>query len=309
MPPRVSVIIPAFNVEDYIEAAVSSALMQTEPDIEVLVADDGSTDGTAQRLMQIADPRFHFFLGDCNRGPSNARNRALSLATGEWIAFLDADDWYAPNRLEILLKTAATQKTVMVADDIYRIGHPKHSGAWSKLARCRPKNSLETLDAARFLALDCGVQPVIKRDFLHCHGIKFDESCCHGEDTLFLLECFLAGGRLALHPEAFYYYRWRPDSLTVRKMEALEQRRKISLALLGRPSIRNDPAIKLLLQKRLARTEEWIWFSRISDLVKEGNLRQAFLLGLRRPYLIATLGKATSKFLRHRVWERMKANF
>ncbi|HRO99003.1 MAG TPA: glycosyltransferase family A protein [Flavobacteriales bacterium] len=98
---RISVIIPCYNVERYVERAVRSVLAQTHPDIELIVGDDGSTDGTRERLRALKEE-----LGDRitvleqeNRGACAARNTGLAKATGELVQFLDADDVLLPSKL------------------------------------------------------------------------------------------------------------------------------------------------------------------------------------------------------------------
>jgi glycosyltransferase involved in cell wall biosynthesis len=97
----VSVIIPCFNGEDYIAAAVESALGQSYDDIEVVVVDDGSSDGSVERLLAYGDdPRFRLLRHDRNRGIPAARNTGISAARGEYIAFLDQDDIWEHIKLE-----------------------------------------------------------------------------------------------------------------------------------------------------------------------------------------------------------------
>lgn len=96
--PRVSVIIPTFNRRDYITASIQSVLQQTFLDFEIIVVDDGSTDGTADLVAAISDERL-VYIHQENRGRSAARNRALSIARGEYFAFLDSDDLYLPGKL------------------------------------------------------------------------------------------------------------------------------------------------------------------------------------------------------------------
>lgn len=95
--PHVTVIIPAFNCERYIAAAVKSVLDQTHRDFDLIVVDDGSTDGTAEGLRVFGD-RIQL-LRQANAGAAAARNRGLRVARGELIGFLDADDWWEPDRL------------------------------------------------------------------------------------------------------------------------------------------------------------------------------------------------------------------
>jgi glycosyltransferase involved in cell wall biosynthesis len=96
---RVSVVIPAYNAEPTILATVRSVQAQTLADFELIVIDDGSTDGTVQRLAGLTDPRLRVHSYD-NEGLPAARNRGIALASGEFVAFLDADDGWTPDKLE-----------------------------------------------------------------------------------------------------------------------------------------------------------------------------------------------------------------
>src|SRR5258706_6591961 len=95
---RISVIIPTFNSAALVTAAVDSVLAQTTPPTEILVVDDGSTDDTRQRLAPYAG-RLRY-LHQQSKGVAAARNLGLKQATGEFVAFLDADDIWHPRKLE-----------------------------------------------------------------------------------------------------------------------------------------------------------------------------------------------------------------
>src|SRR5690349_6121929 len=96
--PKVSVLIPCYNSEKYIGETRESVFRQTWPELEVIVVDDGSTDGSAAVVRSFEGRSLHF-LQQPNRGSTSARNLCCSLATGEFIQYLDADDLIAPDKI------------------------------------------------------------------------------------------------------------------------------------------------------------------------------------------------------------------
>jgi glycosyltransferase involved in cell wall biosynthesis len=99
MAPRFSVIIPAYNSETTLARAIDSVLTQSYPAQEIIVVDDGSTDGTADVAARYGQKIC--YIRQENAGVSSARNRGAQAACGNWLAFLDADDWYYPDRLRL----------------------------------------------------------------------------------------------------------------------------------------------------------------------------------------------------------------
>jgi glycosyltransferase involved in cell wall biosynthesis len=117
-PPKVTVVIPAYNREKYIREAIDSILAQTFTDFELVVIDDGSTDHTREVVQTYHDPRIQLVCNEANLGIPKTRNRGIRLARGEYLAFLDSDDRAYPQRLA---------KQVAFLDS-----HPDHAavGAW-----------------------------------------------------------------------------------------------------------------------------------------------------------------------------------
>lgn len=101
--PKISVIIPLYNKREFIGQTIKSVLDQSFCDFELLIVDDGSTDDSARIVTAIKDSRIRL-IEKTNGGVSSARNRGLEEAIGEWIFFLDADDFIYPNALDILIK-------------------------------------------------------------------------------------------------------------------------------------------------------------------------------------------------------------
>jgi glycosyltransferase involved in cell wall biosynthesis len=104
--PSISAVIPTFNRAKQVQAALASVLAQTYPELEVIVVDDGSTDGTSEAIQEIirsqgpSKKQIRYFFQP-NQGPSAARNKGIEKSRGEWVAFLDSDDVWLPDKLEL----------------------------------------------------------------------------------------------------------------------------------------------------------------------------------------------------------------
>ncbi len=183
--PQVSVVIPVHNREGLVDRAVDSVLRQTHGDFELLVVDDASTDGTAARLLaRGADPRLRLLRHEVNRGAAAARNTAIRAARGEFIAFLDSDDEWLPEKLErqVACLAAAPEEVLMCC-----------SGYWMMRERSRevtariPQSSAPWRDT---LLGGCTLSPgstaFIRRRAFDIHGL-FDESLRRLEDWDWLL--------------------------------------------------------------------------------------------------------------------------
>jgi len=119
-PVRVSIIMPCYNAARFIAEAIASVIVQTESSWELIVIDDGSTDGSAEVVGRFTDPRIRL-LSQANAGVSAARNAGLACARGEFVAFLDADDRMRPNRLHVPLEIFARDPSLdLVVHDFVR---------------------------------------------------------------------------------------------------------------------------------------------------------------------------------------------
>ena len=96
----VSIVMPSYNTAGFIEESIKSVLAQTYDDWELIIVDDCSTDNTDEVVSFFEDPRIRYIKNEKNSGAAVSRNRALSEAKGKWIAFLDSDDLWSPNKLQ-----------------------------------------------------------------------------------------------------------------------------------------------------------------------------------------------------------------
>lgn len=236
IPPTFTVIIPAYKALMTLEKAVDSVCRQTCSDWELLIINDASPDGTGALADQLAkrDARIRVLHLTENRGKPNAMNVGTAEARGVWIALLDADDWYEPERLEKLLAVAGDD-IQMLADNQFFFDGKANQIARTAFSATQP---VATLGLKEFLAttnalasFDYGMlKPVFYADFLRQHNIHYYEPAKVGEDFLILLTFFVAGGRARLVPEPLYYYL-QPFG-TVSKQWAQSERKPYDFMLL-----------------------------------------------------------------------------
>ncbi len=211
--PRVSVIIPSYKAAATLERAAQSVMNQTEEDLEIIIVDDASPDETWNVALQLqrSDKRVRVERLAANSGKSHVMNFATNLARGKWIALLDADDWYAPNRIEQLVGAAEARGVEMAADNLYIIDN--HAGLCSGTG-FPIHGSTRLIDLDVFLKTsnptaryDYGMlQPIYRADFIREHALDYYEPARIGEDFYQLLCFFQAGGRAIVLDTPFYYY-------------------------------------------------------------------------------------------------------
>lgn len=231
MRPKVSTIIPTYNSEKYIAKAIKSVLQQTESQVEIIVVDDASVDATVQVVQQYKCDRLQLLVNDCNRGPSYSRNRAIAAAQGEWIALLDSDDWFAPERIEKLLQVALAEDADVVADDLYLISDRAEQPWGTRFSaplgfgwRRAKFKGVAQIDALDFIEIDLGiVKPIFKRSFLIHHNLRFDDDLRYGEDFQFYLKTLICGAKFIVDPQPYYFYCSRPGSLITDYLKCQQQ--------------------------------------------------------------------------------------
>ncbi|GGA98632.1 glycosyltransferase family 2 protein [Allosediminivita pacifica] len=221
-----TVIVAAWCAEDRLARSVHSALSQDLPSIEVIVVDDASPDGTAQlaRQMAEADPRIRVVSLERNGGPAVARNAAIDIARGKWVAVLDSDDEMRPGRLAGLTAAGERLGADCVYDDLQPVDPAGQDLGPSHLASLNIAQP-EQWTLERFLS-GCGarpgqaalgyLKPVIRRSFIEKTGLRYDPSLRNGEDFHLVAELLALGGALWFVPGAGYLYTQRDGSISRR---------------------------------------------------------------------------------------------
>lgn len=202
----VSAIVPAYNAERTLERCVRSLLAQTRPELEVIVVDDGSSDGTAALLDGLAaqDGRVKA-LHKANGGVSSARNLALGHATGDWVAFVDADDWVEPEFLERLLSGPECDLAVAGYHTVgaHEIKEESYEAATATTPEAMGKLLEAHLTDMTFL---CPWGKLLRRSLIEEAGLEFPTDMRLGEDTVFVWGYLARCGSVALRPGQPYNY-------------------------------------------------------------------------------------------------------
>lgn len=216
----VSIIVPAFNVENYIEECLRTILKQSYSKIEVLVVDDGSTDGTWQcieRFMQ-SDSRVHGFHRQ-NAGVSASRNFAIDYASGEYICFIDSDDFISDDMISLLVKSIESDGSDWVNCQYHRVDDKGRLLEEYDFKQGLVKTDFPSkrLDLVLNSLLDYQIgyevwNKLFKSSIIREHKISFIKDCHIGEDLAFNICYAFYANAISCIPERPYYYRVRSDS-------------------------------------------------------------------------------------------------
>lgn len=204
-----SLIVPVYNAACYLERCIHSITLQNNKEWECILVDDGSTDGCGNicKLWTERDSRF-IYIQQENSGVSVARNKALSIASGEWITFVDADDWLDENYLSDMLSAAGDCDLVVSGQirefsDHRQVYEPDSFQTWSLCEEhASDFNSLNE----KFL-LYAPHEKLFKNDIIKRHGLRFEPGCSYGEDLQFVYGYLEQVKKISTVNKAMYHYR------------------------------------------------------------------------------------------------------
>lgn len=222
--PKISVVIPVYNLQDYVERAVRSITEQTFKDVEIIVVNDGSTDNSLDIIKNLAkaDKRI-IIIDQDNTGPDMARNRGFDVATGEWVCFFDGDDYMHEDALEKLYNAAKNCDMVVCNSECKFLTYTVHE--FFRLPTEREINSDDRIRGyflGKIIFGDFTNNKLYRSEFLRSTGVKYESRQeIFAEDAFFLAKVLKTMGRINVVNESLMVYFKRENSETMSVKENL----------------------------------------------------------------------------------------
>ncbi len=220
----ISVIIPVYNVEKYLRECVDSVLSQTYKSYEIILVDDGSTDGSGEICDEYAEKHSNVsVIHKANSGPSATRNVGIKLAKGEYIYFLDSDDYIVPAAFEKLVHIAENENAdIVFFDGISFVDGKLDANIMQGYLRNKTYKTDTGYNILRELnknkEFHCSIPLLfIRTEFLKNTGILINEKIYCSEDMLFTYQLHCVAERVTQCPEVLYNRRYRQNSIVTSK--------------------------------------------------------------------------------------------
>ena len=230
--PRISVVVPIYNVEPYLDECLLSLSAQSFGDLEVVMVDDGATDGSAAIAAHHAerDPRLRL-VRQANHGLGHARNSGVQAATGEFLTFVDSDDRLPPDALELLLGSLERTGSDFATGNVHRFTSARSWPAPFLRKTFLRRRSRTHVSRFRWLLSDRMAQNKLwRRSFWDEHGLRFPEGVLH-EDIPVVVPAHFQARSVDVISRPVYLYRIREDgelSITQRRAELRTLRDRIA---------------------------------------------------------------------------------
>jgi len=291
--PTISVIMANYNGAAYLADAIASVQNQTLREIEIIVSDDASTDDSVAIVTRLManDSRIRLVRGEQNNGPGAARNKALAIAVGEWIAVVDSDDVIYPQRLATLIEAAEQDCADIVADDLIQLDQNNTEPAKRLLTgRWRERslwvNVVEYVRLNKIYGPGPGLgylKPIFRASVLRQLTKPYDESLRNSEDFDLVLRLLHAGARMRVHPFALYIYRKHSGSLSHRLSEtALTALFAANRHFLDHV-VSGNSTLRAALIERARSIETAVAYERILSAMKARSFGTALAIAINHP--------------------------
>jgi glycosyltransferase involved in cell wall biosynthesis len=220
--PKITLIIPCYNVEKYISRCIECVINQTYSNIEIILIDDGSTDNTNKLIVKLIENLNNVkYIRNKNRGVSNARNTGLKNATGEYIMFLDSDDYISNNMIKNMYKLMSRYNTDLVKcniklefieDNISEEQKPVYSKLRYLSSDKFPKTIYKKILSTEILNSSCCC--LYRTSIIKENNLFFREDIYNGEDAIFFMNYIDNCKNIVYTPTPYYHYVVRNTGLT-----------------------------------------------------------------------------------------------
>ncbi len=304
----VSVVMANFNGGAYLADAIGSVQVQTLRDLEIIVSDDASIDNSVDIVTQLqaTDPRIRLLRSDHNGGPAAARNRAIQVADGTWIAVVDSDDLIYPNRLKTLIEAAERDRADIVADDLLKVDLNKIEPT-RRLLSGRWMDAPFWVDIVEYIRLNqmygpgpgLGyLKPLFRASIFRKTATRYDESLKNSEDYDLVLRLLHSGKRMRVYPVPLYVYRKHSNSLSHRLSEsALEALLVANRRFFDRVKL-DDFCLRAAVAARTRSIEIALAYESLLTAMKSNNYGASLAIAVANPKAAALLRLAIGVRLR-----------
>lgn len=266
--PVVSIIMNCFNGEKYLREAIDSVYEQSFGDWEIIFWDNASTDKTSE-IAHSYDSRLRYFCSEVTVPLGEARKRAMSHVRGAWIAFLDCDDLWYPQKLEVQLKALEGSEHVLCYAGIREI-NPDGSLIRTVLPRYQSGFMLEQ----QLLQFEINmVTPLLNKETLKQFGLTFDSNITASEEYNLFIR-LMAKGSVCAVPEVLGAWRISPGSLTDKQISKWADERRYTLEQLKR----ENPGIEMKYTKGFREAAARAEYYEARYLMSEGKKREATMV-------------------------------
>lgn len=211
---KVSVIVPIYNVSKYLPRCVDSLIEQTYENLEIILVDDCSTDNGAEiaRDYQLKNPEKVIFIErECNGGLSAARNSGIRASSGEWLTFVDSDDWVSSDFVKTLYDTAIADSADIVMSDF---NYAFKSGKTYEVSTCGRATTQSEHRQKVALADPCSTTRLYRKKLFTENNISFAEDIWRCEDIATIIPVLTYTSKISIVKKAMYYYFQRGTSLS-----------------------------------------------------------------------------------------------
>jgi glycosyltransferase involved in cell wall biosynthesis len=254
MSEKVSVIVPIYNVDVYLSRCIDSLLNQTYANLEIILVDDCSTDcsnAIAKKYANEHPDKCVFIQREQNGGLSAGRNTGIARATGEWLAFVDSDDWVAADYISAMYEVALRDSADIVISGI------SYYYSENKIIPVSPFGSLTTQDSQKLKVAVCkpySATRLYRRCLFSEYNVEYPEGIRRGEDIATIIPLLTRTEKISILDKSMYFYQQRSTSLSN------QNQKNVDLSFYPK-------AIRWMFEKSAPGFEEELQFRAVSELV------------------------------------------